>query len=597
MWLLQSINAVFLFRKSKYDAKKVLSQLPPLTPGCKASDDPAWTPGQWRAEQGYKDAMSDEKPVRETVLHVYNDAIKQISGMTDVKSIEPLTFRLKCEWDVATKNEQMICKEKVDEACQVVCKVITPNASEKLLHAYKQSAKPDCEIDALTTAYKNAPTKTLKTQILSIYALKYSCDELKRIHAPFENLSDRQIKKAKKHARIVGAGMAIEKTPFHRVRIDLAKLSHFLSFVDQPFFYQDVAYGTRHLKLESGKKLVMPNVVRTVGRSTMIELYFKQCREEEFSPLGRSTLYRILKVCEASQRKSLQGLDNIAAGGADGFDAKQKVVDILEESGANTKWCNNARKGLKSGKQYLKTEYQVHCRDAANPCPDHCRQHALSDQYAELQVNCDHEHSLVCESCEALKSVLSSFSTQAQSPEMSFYSEEQKDDILYDIRQATDMILQWKAHILRSENQDIAKTKLIKSLPSDTILILMDWAMKFTQLKYREKQSEWFGKRGMSWHVSCVISRSVTANCHQISSYVNLIDNCEQDWYAVCAILTNLLETIKGTQLHITKAYLRSDGAGCYHNNNLTAAVRNLGSQIGIQVIRSVKPIFVLCVT
>ena len=80
--------------------------------------------------------------------------------------------------DVATKNEQMICKKKVAcQACQVVCKVIAP----------------DCEIDTLTT-YKNAPTKTL---ILSIYALKYSCDELKRIHAPFENLSDRQIKKAK----------------------------------------------------------------------------------------------------------------------------------------------------------------------------------------------------------------------------------------------------------------------------------------------------------------------------------------------------------------------------------------------------------------
>ena len=45
-------------------------------------------------------------------------------------------------------------------------------------------------------------------------------------------------------------------------------------------------------------------------------------------------MYRILKVREASQRKSLQGLDNIAAGGADGFDAMQKVVDILEESGA-----------------------------------------------------------------------------------------------------------------------------------------------------------------------------------------------------------------------------------------------------------------------
>ena len=139
---------------------------------------------------------------------------------------------------------------------------------------------------------------------------------------------------------------------------------------------------------------------------------------------------------DASQRKSLQGLDNIAACGADGFDTMQNVVDILEESSANSKWCDNARKGLKSGKRYLKTEYRAHCRDVDNPCPDHCRQHALSDQYAEFQVNCDHEHSLTCDSCEALKSVLSSFSTQFQSPEMRFYSEEQKDDILYDIRES-----------------------------------------------------------------------------------------------------------------------------------------------------------------
>ncbi len=119
----------------------------------------------------------------------------------------------------------------------------------------------------------------------------------------------------------------------------------------------------------------------------MIELYFKQCREEEFHPLGRSTLYRILKVREASQRKSLQDLHNIAASGVDGFDTMQKVVDILEERGANTKWCDNARKGLKSGKRHLKTEYRVHYRDVANPCPDHCRQHALSDKYAEFQVD------------------------------------------------------------------------------------------------------------------------------------------------------------------------------------------------------------------
>ena len=110
----------FLFRKSKDDAIKTLSQLPPLAPGCKTSEHPAWTPGQWRAVEGYEDDMLEELPVRQTVLQVYNDAINQIAEITDLKTIEPLTFRLQCEWDVATKGEQLTCKEKV----------IAPNASE-----------------------------------------------------------------------------------------------------------------------------------------------------------------------------------------------------------------------------------------------------------------------------------------------------------------------------------------------------------------------------------------------------------------------------------------------------------------------------------
>ena len=33
-----------------------------------------------------------------------------------------------------------------------------------------------------------------------------------------------------------------------------------------------------------------------------------------------------------------------------------------------------------------------------------------------------------------------------------------------------------------------------------TTVTIMDWAMKFLQLKYREKQSDWYGKRDLSLH-------------------------------------------------------------------------------------------------
>ena len=106
-----------------------------------------------------------------------------------------------------------------------------------------------------------------------------------------------------------------------------------MDFVDQPYFYQDVSFGTRTVKLDSGQQIVMPNVVRTVGRSTMIEQYHQWCREEDYQPLGRSTLYRILKVREASQRKSLQGLDNTASSGAEGFDSVVHAINGARDLG------------------------------------------------------------------------------------------------------------------------------------------------------------------------------------------------------------------------------------------------------------------------
>ncbi|KAL9960337.1 hypothetical protein ACROYT_G033784 [Oculina patagonica] len=565
-------------RKSKHDAYLAMRTWSPGTPGPGvSSSDPPWTPGQWREEES--DGSADESTP--DPLKVYNDAMSQIASLTDMKTVEQLTFRLASDWESASANEKALCEEKVDEACQAVCKVIAPNASDELLNAYKNSSTLDKGENALIAAYRHAPTKNLKTQILSIYALQYSFSELKKMHGHFENLSDRQIKKARAHAKTVGAGLILEKAPFHRTRIDLMKLNHFLSFADQPYFYQDVSYGTRTLKLDSGEQLVMPNVVRTVARSTTIAQYFSHCRDEEFEPLGRSTLFQILKVRKSSQRKSLQGLDNTAASGADGFDALNKIIDRLEQSGSRPEWCQATRKELKEGKRYPKTEYRAHCREGESPCPDHCGRYALSDpQSTDFQASCNHEHYTPCQQCESLKNAMISILTEIQSPVISLYGEDQKEDLLYDAKQAQDMVLQWKAHILRAENQDQAKQDALRSLPNDSILVLMDWAMKFNQMKYREKRSEWYGKRGMSWHVSCVISKPAEGQDQEIVSYVHLLDSYAQDWYAVCAILTHLLTTVKAERPYVNTAYIRSDGAGCYHNNNLIAAVSDIGKQV-----------------
>ena len=63
------------------------------------------------------------------------------------------------------------------------------------------------------------------------------------------------------------------------------------------------------------------------------------------------------------------------------------------------------------------------------------------------------------------------------------YSEEQKGDDLHDFMQAKNQINVWKAHLLRSANQEAAKQDVIKNLDSSSALVVTDWAMKFVQMK------------------------------------------------------------------------------------------------------------------
>ena len=160
----------------------------------------------------------------------------------------------------------------------------------------------------------------------------------------------------------------------------------------------------------------MPNVVRTVTRSTMLSQYTQFCQEENFQPLSRSTLFKILEVREASQRKLSQGLDNTAADGSAGFHTIEMIIDTLEKGGQTREWCIDVKEKLRNAKRYLKTDYRVHCKPEESACPDHCRKFSLSDENdSDYQEKCSHQHSEVCKDCHSLVDVLRKIGLEIQS--------------------------------------------------------------------------------------------------------------------------------------------------------------------------------------
>ena len=365
----------------------------------------------------------------------------------------------------------------------------------------------------------------------------------------------------------------------------MTKVDHFVDFLNRPYFHQDVAYGMRNLRLDNGETISMPNIVRTVTRSTMIMQYHQHCESIGYEPLSKRTLYRMLEVREASQRKSLQGLGSTAAEGSTAFETLRMLIQQLELFGVDKSWCQAISTKLDKRKQYLKTEYRVDCQEKTSLCADHCRRFALSDpDDDDSKCFCDHEHVLVCEQCEALDLVLAEINEKITSFVSSRYSQEQREDHLYDFKQAETNIYQWKAHILRSVNQEEAKQETLQALDETSVLVIMDWAMKYVQRRYREKQSDWFGRRGLSWHISSVIFKEADKHHINISSFAHLFDSCTQDWFAVVSIVKDLLCNIKCSHPRIKTAYFRSDEAGCYHNNLLIAALKDVGDRTGIAI-------------
>ena len=295
----------------------------------------------------------------------------ELSSHTNQEEIKPLQTRMKTSWLMHPKKRRKCTLRQppklVKLFVRVMVIVICPNDGQNLFQAV-QEHKRDCNLDFLTAAYRNTTSKKIKTQILSLYAYEYPANKLIEMHSSFEKLSERQIEKARAHAKTFGPGTPVETTKKHRIYLNKAKVDHFIEFSNRPYFYQDVSYGTRVLELESGERLTMPNVIRTVTKSTQISEYQKHCTETEFSPLSRATLFRILDVREASQRKSLHGLDNSAADGSSAFDSMENILNSLQQaSNEKISWFKETRKSLRPSKKYVKTDFRVANKSAFCP--------------------------------------------------------------------------------------------------------------------------------------------------------------------------------------------------------------------------------------
>ena len=209
---------------------------------------------------------------------------------------------------------------------------------------------------ALSESYNNATSANVKLQILSIMADIATLQEIRKY---IPGLTKYMFCQARQHILVSGRGAPVIAKQSPRWRIDLNQLDHFLDFITSPYIVQDLPFGERFLKLSTGEVVQTPNVIRVSVSGHIIDQYVQYCNETEVKPLSNSTLRRILSSCQASTRKSLQGLDYFVCEGSKAFDDLEQLIGNLVDSGFDARTAQNLQMKLKEGKNYVKTDFKV----------------------------------------------------------------------------------------------------------------------------------------------------------------------------------------------------------------------------------------------
>ena len=90
---------------------------------------------------------------------------------------------------------------------------------------------------------------------------------------------------------------------------------------------------------------------------------------------------------------------------------------------------------------------------------------------------------MACDRCNLFTAVFQDIESVLEAIEIPL---EEREELKYIITQSRRNIEAWKAHLLRSVNQDEARIDVLNALKEQEVLVVLDWAMKFLPRKYRE---------------------------------------------------------------------------------------------------------------
>ena len=191
----------------------------------------------------------------------------------------------------------------------------------------------------------------------------------------------------------------------------------------------------------------------------------------------------IQHVSYCKDHESLHRLDNTTAEGTEAFDSRLSMIETLVENGGDAHWGQIIEQAMKEAKRYFKTDFKAHIGRDENSS-GHCIVHALSDPAnPDFRGECQHPHDTLCDRCDSFNS---GFEEIAKKVDEIDITEDQRARMKFESKECARTINAWKAHLIRSVNQEEAKQNALTQLDEEMCSIIIDWVMKYLPQHYRE---------------------------------------------------------------------------------------------------------------
>ena len=138
-------------------------------------------------------------------------------------------------------------------------------------------------------------------------------------------------------------------------------------------------------------------------------------------------------------------------------------------------------------------------------------------------------------------------------------------------------------HQLRDAQQRKAKKAVLENLNNGSVFWLRDFAQKILPCQFREGQKQYFGKKGINLHVDVMLFKEKMIVKKYV--YYTVIYRCSQGMKDILNIADIVLKKFKNYEPNITKCFVKSDNAVCYHGNVVPEALFKVYQKNGVNLL------------